>query len=94
MDRHPEEALVVEETSGKKTNGKSGGKSSGKSNVASSDAVPSPAFSPAVDTAIAEVYHYVAYVPIDCEVWQLDGLYPHPVSVGRLTILHILIKFI
>jgi Ubiquitin carboxyl-terminal hydrolase, family 1 len=33
-----------------------------------------------------EVYHYIAYVPVDGEVWQLDGLYPHPVSVGMLTI--------
>ncbi|CAG8519347.1 1759_t:CDS:10 [Diversispora eburnea] len=23
-----------------------------------------------------EVYHYIAYVPVDEEVWQLDGLYP------------------
>ncbi|RIA92654.1 ubiquitin carboxyl-terminal hydrolase [Glomus cerebriforme] len=56
MARHPEEALVVEEASG-------------KSNAAVDDT--------------AEVYHYIAYVPIDGEVWQLDGLYPHPVSVGK-----------
>ncbi|CAB4439779.1 unnamed protein product [Rhizophagus irregularis] len=33
----------------------------------------------------AEAYHYIAYVPVDGEVWQLDGLYPHPVSVGKYT---------
>jgi len=58
-DRHPEEALVVEEATG-------------KSNASSDEPV--------------EVYHYIAYVPVDGEVWQLDGLYPHPISVGRLTI--------
>ncbi|CAI2164557.1 3718_t:CDS:2 [Funneliformis geosporum] len=54
--RHPEEALVVEEASGKP--------------------------SATVDESV-EVYHYIAYVPVDGEVWQLDGLYPHPVSVGK-----------
>lgn len=34
----------------------------------------------------AEAYHYIAYVPVDGEVWQLDGLYPHPVSVGMLIV--------
>ncbi|CAG8481402.1 9487_t:CDS:10 [Funneliformis caledonium] len=56
MSRHPEEALVVEEASGKP--------------------------SATVDESV-EVYHYIAYVPVDGEVWQLDGLYPHPVSVGK-----------
>ena len=68
--RHPEEALVVEEASG--TSGKAKGKAKGKSCAAVDDSV--------------EVYHYIAYVPVDGEVWQLDGLYPHPVSVGRLSI--------
>jgi hypothetical protein len=57
LNRHPEEALVVEEATG-------------KSNAAVDDSV--------------EVYHYIAYVPVDGEVWQLDGLYPQPVSVGKL----------
>ncbi|CAG8490168.1 19357_t:CDS:10 [Cetraspora pellucida] len=35
------------------------------------------------DEGGGEVYHYIAYVPIDGEVWQLDGLYPHPVSLGK-----------
>ncbi|CAG8535929.1 14458_t:CDS:10 [Acaulospora morrowiae] len=30
-----------------------------------------------------EVYHYIAYVPIDGEVWQLDGLYPRPIKIGN-----------
>ncbi|CAG8454590.1 5925_t:CDS:10 [Diversispora eburnea] len=29
-----------------------------------------------------EVYHYIAYVPVDGQVWQLDGLFPHPVNIG------------
>ncbi|CAG8480253.1 3454_t:CDS:2 [Scutellospora calospora] len=36
-----------------------------------------------VDEAVGEAYHYIAYVPVDGEAWQLDGLYPHPVSLGK-----------
>ncbi|KAF0528491.1 cysteine proteinase [Gigaspora margarita] len=32
---------------------------------------------------VGEAYHYIAYVPVDGEAWQLDGLYPHPVSLGK-----------
>ncbi|CAG8688167.1 2713_t:CDS:10 [Acaulospora morrowiae] len=32
---------------------------------------------------MGEVYHYIAYVPVDGQVWQLDGLYPHPVKIGK-----------
>ncbi|RHZ68639.1 hypothetical protein Glove_294g144 [Diversispora epigaea] len=32
-----------------------------------------------------EVYHYIAYVPVDEEVWQLDGLYPRPIKIGTYT---------
>ncbi|CAG8486263.1 13353_t:CDS:10, partial [Cetraspora pellucida] len=36
-----------------------------------------------IDEAVGEAYHYIAYVPVDGEAWQLDGLYPHPVSLGK-----------
>ncbi|CAG8536265.1 17131_t:CDS:2 [Dentiscutata erythropus] len=36
-----------------------------------------------IDEVIGEAYHYIAYVPVDGEAWQLDGLYPHPVSLGK-----------
>ncbi|CAG8668556.1 11402_t:CDS:2, partial [Dentiscutata heterogama] len=36
-----------------------------------------------IDEVVGEAYHYIAYVPVDGEAWQLDGLYPHPVSLGK-----------
>lgn len=44
-----------------------------------------------------DAYHYIAYVPVDGEVWQLDGLYPRPVKIGRpllLTFHYILISIL
>ncbi|CAJ0769795.1 6626_t:CDS:2, partial [Entrophospora sp. SA101] len=26
-------------------------------------------------------YHYIAYVPVDGKIYQLDGLYPDPVKI-------------
>ncbi|CAJ0647304.1 10920_t:CDS:10 [Entrophospora sp. SA101] len=28
-------------------------------------------------------YHYIAYVPVDGKIYQLDGLYPDPVKIGE-----------
>lgn len=29
-----------------------------------------------------DAYHYVAYVPINSDVWRLDGLQKDPVNIG------------
>lgn len=28
-------------------------------------------------------FHFIAYVPIEGEIWRLDGLQEHPVNLGK-----------
>jgi ubiquitin carboxyl-terminal hydrolase L5 len=33
-------------------------------------------------------FHFIAYVPIDGEVWRLDGLQRQPINLGKPTIFY------
>ncbi|KAJ6117127.1 hypothetical protein N7512_006852 [Penicillium capsulatum] len=57
-----------------------------RSSAAKPSPIPSPFAQPTTlspdDEAGADVYHFIAYTPVNGTLYELDGLQPHPISHG------------